>query len=253
MELIDVILEERPAFHRGETEVDRSFRPSESFLSRRHAERLVSQEPACYGISRGVAYFIRDSVGLSSRTLETGAGISTLVFAIAGAVHTAVTPNQTEVEAVRTYPEAKHINLESTWFIIGSSARFLPNLDIDDVDMVLLDGKHAFPWPILDWFYTASLLRRGGVMLVDDAQVKSVKILVDFMSVDPGWSIVKSLSDKAFAFRKERARVHDVAWHMQPYNFIHGDSLELIGGILSRIVPEPALRRMAAWLRGRLT
>lgn len=72
---------------------------------------------------------------------------------------------------------------------------------------------------MIDWFYTADRLEQGGIMLIDDGQLKSVRILVEFMNVNPAWSILESYEDKTFAFRKERRSIHDVAWHMQPFNF----------------------------------
>jgi hypothetical protein len=84
----------------------------------------------------------------------------------------------------------------------------------------LLDGKHAFPWPMVDWFYTAEKLRLGGIMLIDDVAMKSVSILADFMRVDPGWELLRDFSGKTLAFRKTRRSTHDVAWHMQPWTTI---------------------------------
>ena len=162
-------------------------------------------------------------IGPSSQTLETGAGISTLIFAIKGAEHTVVTPSETEIELICEYAKKKNIDLDKIRFIGQPSEKFLPNLDVQNLDMVFLDGKHAFPWPVLDWFYSADKLKLGGIMMVDDARMKSVKILVDFMRVDPGWSLLKSFGDNNFAFRKERDSIHDVAWHMQPYNLDYFD------------------------------
>jgi hypothetical protein len=84
---------------------------------------------------------------------------------------------------------------------------------------VFVDGKHAFPWPILDWFYTADRLKRGGLMVLDDVHLRPVRILVDFMRVDPRWSFQRAFANQTIVFRKEQDSVHDVAFHMQPYSF----------------------------------
>jgi len=244
MELIDIILKESPAFHRAETEINRAFDPSESYLSRRDATRLATQGSACYGIIRDVAYFIRDSIDQSSQTLETGAGISTLIFAIGGAAHTAITPNKNEIVKIRKYAKTKNINFDNVQFVIESSDQFLPNSNMDDLDMVFLDGKHAFPWPTIDWFYTADRVKQGGIMMVDDAQMKSVRILVDFMNADPRWSNLKSFGEKTFAFRKECASIHDIAWHMQPYNFDEQANLEKIWNIPRRFISKSTLKNV---------
>ena len=104
-------------------------------------------------------------------------------------------------------------------FVQEPSERYLPRCEVEGLDLVLLDGKHAFPWPIVDWFFTADRLRKGGVMLIDDAQMHSVAVLADFMRVDPGWQLIRDFSGKTLAFRKVRESIHDVAWHMQPFAF----------------------------------
>ena len=251
MKLIDSILNERPAFHCAETEIHRAFDPSESFLSHREAKRLTSQgsESVCYSVGRDVAYFIADSVNPSSRTLETGVGISTLTFAIGGATHTAITPNQTEIEAIRKYAKTKNISLDSVQFAIESSDQFLTHSNIDNLDMVFIDGKHAFPWPIVDWFYSADRIKQGGIMLVDDAQMKSVRILVDFMIADPRWSNLQSFGDRTFAFRKECVSVHDVAWHMQPYNFDEQTDRNHLMTMMKGMASKSTLKKVMRFLR----
>lgn len=143
--LIEALFEERPSFHRSETEIDRTFEPSESFVSLQEARSLASQGLTCYGIGRNVAQFVSDKIDSASRTLETGAGISTLVFAIKGANHIAVTPDKGEIEAIQQYAKKNSISLDTVRFIAEPSDRFLPNANIEGLDMVFLDGKHAFP------------------------------------------------------------------------------------------------------------
>ena len=216
MELLKKILAERPAFHRSETEVQRSFDPAESYLSRQAATKLTQQKQACYGIERKVALFLWDEVAAGNHTLETGAGISTLIFAMRGATHQAITPNKPETEAIRRYAAGKNIPFEKVKFVIESSDSYLPKAELPPLDLVFLDGKHAFPWPIVDWFYTADRLKKGGLMVLDDTDMPPVKVLADFLQVDTRWQIVRSF-DRTIAFRKMDKNVHDVAWHMQPW------------------------------------
>ena len=66
-------------------------------------------------------------------------------------------------------------------------------------------------------------------MVIDDVQMRPVKILAEFMSVDPAWELIHNFSGKTLAFKKIRDSVHDVAWHMQPFT-----------------VPKPSLPRQLA-------
>ncbi len=54
-------------------------------------------------------------------------------------------------------------------------------------------------------------------MVIDDARMRSVAILAEFMRVDPGWQLIRDFSGKTLAFGKIRDSVHDVAWRMQPF------------------------------------
>src|SRR6266581_1651230 len=109
MDLIEKILLERPTFHRSETEIERPFDPSESHLPEAFAKQLASGTPTCHGIEPEVAHYLANSVGPGTRTLETGAGLTTLIFAIKGAVHVSISPNLAEIDAIRQYAQLNSI------------------------------------------------------------------------------------------------------------------------------------------------
>lgn len=242
------IIRERPNFHRGETEIDRPLDPSESLLSPEHAARLASGELACYGIEPEVLSFIADNVGEGSRTLETGAGCSTLVFAIRGCDHIAVTPSRSEITLITHYAAQHEICCDMVHFVQESSDRYLARVEIEGLDLVLLDGKHAFPWPIVDWFFAADRLRKGGVMIIDDVQIRSVSILADFMRLEPGWKVMREFSGKTIAFLKTRDSIRNVAWHMQPFSFAQASPAPAGVGVrrACRLLVD-ALKNSARW------
>jgi hypothetical protein len=219
---IERLLADRPAFHRRETEIHRPFELNQSCLQPAIAKQMAADGNVCYAVAPEVLRFIEDSVSQSSKTLETGAGLSTLVFALRGAAHIAVTPSKPEINCIRDYAAENAISLDSVRFICEPSEKYLPRGEITDLDLVLLDGKHAFPWPMVDWFYSADRLKPGGLMLIDDAQMRSVGVLRDFMSIDPAWNLVKDFAGKTVVFRKMRPQIHDIAWHMQPWNLVSG-------------------------------
>jgi hypothetical protein len=214
---LEKMLTESPKLHRGETEMKRAVSAQETFLHGSALNSILQDLPGCYGIDPEVARFLYDSVSDQSKTLETGSGISTLVFALRRTDHIAITPNATEVAAIENYAHANQVPLDRVRFVIEPSDRYLPGCEIKDLDLVLIDGKHAFPWPIIDWFYTADRLKKGGILILDDLQMPSVSILKDFIAEDPRWQPVRSFGKRTLAVEKAVASVHDVAWHMQPY------------------------------------
>jgi len=236
---IERLLADRPAFHRIETEIHRSFQPSESCLPPAIAKKFASGGNACYAIDPEVLRFLADSISPSSKTLETGAGLSTLVFALRVTAHIAVTPSKPEISSIRDYAADNGISLDSVHFICEPSEEYLPRCELADLDLVLLDGKHAFPWPMVDWFYTADRLKQGGLMIIDDAQMRSVGVLRDFMAADPAWNLVRDFAGKTLVFRKMRPLIHDIAWHMQPWNMVGsspapGSGLKLLAASVHR-------------------
>jgi len=125
--------------------------------------------------------FIAAHVTAESRTIETGCGISTAVFAMQGANHICVTPFAAEADATREWCERHEISTDNLTFLIGSSVDVLPTLDQTAYDLVLIDGEHQHPTPTVDWYYTARALTRGAIVVVDDVQLPAPRLVADYM------------------------------------------------------------------------
>jgi predicted O-methyltransferase YrrM len=119
-----------------------------------------------------------------NRTLETGAGYSTIVFALAGANHTVVAPFATEQERIRAWCTDHGVDGSTVRYIVGRSQDVLPTLESTALDFVLVDGDHAFPTPLVDWYYSAERLRRGGLMMIDDVPLSTGALLDDFLRAE---------------------------------------------------------------------
>jgi predicted O-methyltransferase YrrM len=189
-----------------------------SLLNERPKFHGSPERPQQWGIGRELAEFIFRNVGQGQASLETGCGISTLIFAIKKSVHTTVTPCKSEIEAISSYAKNHSISLDTIRFANEESEKFLPKaIDAGPLDLVLIDGRHAFPWPAIDYFYTASRVKRGGIIVVDDIMIPSVRILADFMSRDDNWRMTKEVPRRALAFVKIGNEL-DVEWVFQAYN-----------------------------------
>ena len=125
-------------------------------------------------------------------TIETGCGWSTVVFAGSGAKHLCVMPHSAEAELVKQYCAKHTISTTNLEFMIERSEVALPKLPAELLaDVVLIDGRHAFPTPIIDWFYLAKHLKVGGAMIIDDTDIKSCQMVYQFMRSDEHWQISK--------------------------------------------------------------
>ena len=132
-------------------------------------------------------------------TLETGAGASTVVFAAAGAIHEAVTPDPGEEDRIRRRCRELGVDDSSVTFRIGPSDEVLARWEARPLDLVLVDGAHGFPYPILDWWHVAPHVRSGGTVLLDDAYLPAVSAIVDFARASDAWRV-----EEAASFRTAR-------------------------------------------------
>lgn len=158
-------------------------------LSERQPQfHFVDEEPVAWSIGpRTLAWMLEYLPGASS-TLETGCGYSTVLFAAAGADHIVVTPAAQEVARVREFCTREGISTDRVREVIGDSTRALARFALPDLDLVLIDGAHAFPVPCIDWYFTQSALRPGGHLVVDDFRMPSVAPLVRFLRAEkPTW------------------------------------------------------------------
>lgn len=171
-----------------------------------------------------------------SRTLETGAGISTVLFAAWGTQHRCVTPLQEEADAILDYCCRRGISTDGVIFDINPSVVVLPlaGQDEDLLDVVFIDGNHGFPHPMLDWYFAAGRLREGGVVVLDDIQLPSVRVLRHFLDLDVRWLLLERTSKWA-AYRRASDWSFLEDWYSQPFYRTDGLGLRAIELIETRV------------------
>jgi len=155
-----------------------------------------------WGLAWEALEWLEREVRPGMATLETGSGASTLVFAAAGADHEAVTPEPDEETRFRAEAERRGVDGARVSFRIGLSHEVLPGLEPRPLDLVLVDGAHGFPYPILDWWYVARRVKVGGRVLLDDAYMPPVRALLDALRADPSWAVEDAASFRTAVVRK---------------------------------------------------
>jgi hypothetical protein len=189
-------------------------------------EHLLSKPPKLHGrdgattdgwrLDDAALIFLESRVKQGMRTIETGAGVSTIAFALKRARHTCIVPDRRVVRRIRRYCASVGLSLSTVRFVVGRSEYALPRLRRFGYDFALIDGRHGFPAPFMDWFYIADRMRRGGVVLVDDTWIWTCDVLVRFLDTNPGWRRCAALPTSA-AFRKERNDAQHAEWVDQPF------------------------------------
>ena len=191
-------------------------------------------------------------------TLETGTGVSTIVIAASGASHVAISPARDEHERIARYCAERGISLERVRFVAEPSHVALQErCTPEPLDLVLLDGAHAFPYPILDWFWTAPHLRVGGHLLLDDAHLASVNVLVRFLRDDPSWRFAGALGYRTVRFTRVREAAGEFDWQGSEFDRrARFDYLppaqRLVASARHRLLERSPLGRLATATRRRL-
>jgi len=195
-DLVDRLLADPPLVHRSSA--------TASFGS-----HVWATEDGCYR-------FLASAVGAGDRTLETGLGVSTAIFAARGAAHTCVVPHREQVDLLRAYCEQKGIALDRVEFSVGWSEQVLPTLERSELDLVFIDGGHGFPTPMIDWFYGAGRLRSHGTVVIDDLQCPAVEMLTGVLRSDARWAPIGGTAKWA-AFERLSAGPLREEWIDQPH------------------------------------
>jgi hypothetical protein len=206
---------------------------------------------------------LHDLVSPGDRTVETGSGASSIVFAAAGARHLAISPDAVEHARIADYCDQIGVALDAVTFNAGCSDRVLPALPAEErFDVAFIDGKHAYPLPTVDFHYIEQLLVVGGVIVLDDVPIRTVRGVYDFMASSPCWELVAIADDRAAAFKKVAAAPLDDDWRFQSDNQSYPDfsfvpiqrrarldAEEYVGRAKRRLGAIPTVRRLANRLR----
>lgn len=195
--LVDWLLSDPPAVHAMSASLDAEI-------------GIWSTDRDCY-------ILLAEEASSGAHTLETGAGLSTILLAAIGAIHTCITPSQAEADRILAYCAERGIGTSSLTFQIGCSDEVLPIMPQDPaLDLVLIDGNHGFPAPVLDWYYAASRLVSGGLVVFDDIALPAVAHLCAFVDRDPRFSSHRR-TDKWVAYRRTGEGDLRQDWFEQPF------------------------------------
>jgi hypothetical protein len=133
-----------------------------------------------------------------------------------GANHTCIVPDKPLTERIVAFCQEKGIPTSGLNFIVDVSEQVLPSLNAKDLDLVLIDGRHGFPQPFLDWYYTAEMLKVGGYVVIDDLHVWVCETLMNLLMAEKDWKLAhESLGGCAFEKLGNGTQNND--YENQPY------------------------------------
>ena len=149
---------------------------------------------------------------------ETGCGGSTIVLSKSSDHHTAFA---IEGENLTITELRKHTDLRSehVTFVEGETKVTLPgHVFPGELDVVLLDGPHAYPLPQLEFAYLFPHLRVGGWLVIDDLQIPSVHELFRFLERESSVVLEEVIVRTAFFRRISADPSGPDGWPLQGMN-----------------------------------
>lgn len=188
------------------------------------AEAGFHVQPGDYSwaVGSAVLRWIANYVGPEMLTVETGAGHTTVVLAALAGHHYCHTVAETEARRIGEYLDRLGVSRDRVTFTIGSTDQTLPRLaPAAPLDFAYIDGCHGYPFPALDWHYIDRHLKVGGVIGMDNVELRPVREHCRFLEEDGCYELVEGLGDEASGaivrfYRKVRDENRE--WICQPYS-----------------------------------
>ena len=186
-----------------------------------------------WGLAWPALEWLENELREDMSTLETGSGASTIVSPQPGRTRRRHTGDARRRVSARV--SSFGVSSERVSFEIGFSHEVLPRLPQRVLDVVLLDGAHGFPYPVLDWWYVAAQVRVGGCILLDDAYMPPVAVIVDHARASKAWDVECAVGYRTVVVRK-------LADELPPFDW----EGERIGGRMTFRYLPPAERIVAS-------
>jgi predicted O-methyltransferase YrrM len=152
--------------------------------------------------------------------LETGAGNSTLAFLFASpAKLISIAPDGALFERIRRFCAEHGIDTSPLDVRVERSEWALPELARGGLclDLALIDGGHGWPTVFVDFCYVNAMLRNGGILVIDDVNLHSIKELGRLLKKDETRFVLVKDMGKSLAFRKLTDERFLPEWTEQPY------------------------------------
>lgn len=151
---------------------------------------------------------------------ETGSGASTLLLSHLSEHHTvfALEDGRGSVTNVR---RSSLLRQNVVTFVEGPTQATLPQYRFSEkLQLVLIDGPHAYPFPDLEYYFLYPHLDTGALLILDDIHIPSVHNLFQFLRRDAMFELDRVVQKTAF-FRRTTAPTFnpfDDGWSQQNYN-----------------------------------
>ena len=161
-----------------------------------------------------------DKVGRIRNSAETGSGKTTLLFSHLSSTH--LTFAIDEGNSISQVKNSPLFNARNVTFVEGCTQETLPGFNFQHkLQLVLIDGPHGYPFPDLEYFYFYPLLETGGLLLVDDIKIPTIRRMFEIISADDMFELLEIVDENLAFFKRTDApgaTLTSDSWWRQGYN-----------------------------------
>jgi predicted O-methyltransferase YrrM len=154
------------------------------------------------------------------RSVETGSGASTLLLSHAAEQHTTFTVDS-GTGSLRNVERSPLLRADRVVVVEGLTHLTLPRHQFSEaIQLALIDGPHAYPFPDLEYFHLYPHVEPGGILIVDDIHIPTIHNMFEFISADDMWTLNEVVENTAFFTRTDAPtfQPHFDGWWRQKYN-----------------------------------
>lgn len=190
------------------------------------------------------------AIGEIFATVETGSGKSTLLFSHISPQHTVFSIDETEsISQVKASPLFRS---ENVTYVEGPTQLTMPKHRFDrKLQIALIDGPHAYPFPDLEYYYLYPAIEEGGLLLIDDIKIPSIERMFAIISAEEMFEVVEVVAYTAFLRRTSAPLIDPVgdSWWLQPYNKRFYQQWLMETGQPEKYRLQPLAAKLPAWLK----
>lgn len=189
--------------------------------------------------------YLRD-YGPVTRSVETGTGRTSLLLSHHSSDHTIFTIDDSgDGDSLVRVQESPLLDKDSTTFVLGPTQRTLQAHNFEPLDVVYLDGPHAYPFPELEYWAVYPHLRAGGLLIIDDVQIPTIANMYQVLRSDRMYHELEVIDDCAFLRRSDEPALdpYGEGWWQQDYNLRRSNAHLTVGqrliALAKRVSPQP--------------
>jgi hypothetical protein len=152
-------------------------------------------------------------------SVETGAGKSTLLLSHLSEHHVVFAIDAGE--SLSKAADSSLLKKENVEFVDGPSQHTLMSYNFTQpLQLAFIDGPHGFPFPDMEYWKVYPHLEPGGLLVVDDIHIPTIRHLFDFLREDAMFTLLETVGKTAFFERTNAPTFSPVedGWWLQNYN-----------------------------------